>query len=385
MPRRGSVAAWLLADGSRGERVRTEQIRLLYANARLGACVGFVVALALAFLQWTVIRHGIVVAWLAYMAAVSLARFILARVYRQAPDQTRPKWGSAFCLGAFMAGIGWGGGCFLLYPANDVAHQVLLVFVVGGMMLGAVSLLSPRPESFLAFIVPAGLSAGWRFLADADQAHLAFALLAVVFTVNILMTGWSIYRTIEQSLVLRFHNEELLEGLRKANQETQTLNQQLEVRVAERTSELHNANEQLRQEMNQRKQAEDELLRARKLESLGILVGGIAHDFNNFLTVVQGNIDFARMELDPGSPVQQNLTRVDDACSRASALATQLLTFGKGGSPVRRASSARRLIENAVNLVRAGANVSIDVRIDENLWAADIDAEQPLTRSTIFC
>ncbi len=375
MPPRGSAAASVLADRN-GEQVRTEQILLLYANAPLGAGIGFCVAAVLAYLQWAVIPHRIVAAWLAYMAAVSLARFVLARLFREAPDQNQPKWGSALSVGAFLAGSGWAAACYLLYPKTDFPHQVLLALLIGGMMLGAVSLLAPRLEVLLAFVIPAGLSVTTRFLTGENQAYPAVALLGVVFTVNIVTTGWSIYRTVERSLVLRFRNEELLERLQKANRETEILNQQLEMRVAERTSELHEANERLHREIDQRKQAEDELLRARKLESLGVLVGGIAHDFNNFLTVVQGNIDFARMELDPGNPVQQSLEQVAHACSRAAALASQLLTFSKGGAPVRRVSSARRLVEDAVSLARAGANVSIGVDIDENLWAADIDAEQ---------
>src|SRR5262249_1692632 len=70
-------------------------------------------------------------------------------------------------------------------------------------------------------------------------------------------------------------------ALRKANDE-------LTSRVAERTAELQEANKHLRAEMEQRRQAEEELLRARNLESIAVLAGGIAHDFNNFLTVLQG-------------------------------------------------------------------------------------------------
>ena len=66
----------------------------------------------------------------------------------------------------------------------------------------------------------------------------------------------------------------------------------------QRTAELHQTTERLRAEIKQREQMEEELLRARKLESLGVLAGGIAHDFNNFLTIIQASIELAEMRLD---------------------------------------------------------------------------------------
>ena len=119
-------------------------------------------------------------------------------------------------------------------------------------------------------------------------------LLAALFTVATLVTTGRIYRTVDSSLRLQFENRDLVEDLQTAKEQTEVLNQELELRVQERTAESHQSNEQLRAEIEQREQMEEELLRARKLESLGVLAGGIAHDFNNFLTVVQGNIEMAK-------------------------------------------------------------------------------------------
>ena len=82
---------------------------------------------------------------------------------------------------------------------------------------------------------------------------------------------------------------------------------ELEERVKERTAELAQTNEQLRTEIERPEHVEDELLRALKLESLGVLAGGIAHDFNNFLTAVRGNVEVAKMHLHPGDPVYEFL------------------------------------------------------------------------------
>ena len=167
-----------------------------------------------------------------------------------------------------------------------------------------------------------------------------------------------------------------MENLQAATQRAKTLNEQLEIRVEERTVELHRSTQQLRAEIAQREEIEEHLLRARKLESLSVLAGGIAHDFNNFLAVVQGNVELAKARLDRDSPVQALLDETASACRRASFLSSQLLTFSKGGAPVRRLVSLAQLVKDAIPLARAGAQTSFDVYISENLRPAEVDPGQ---------
>ncbi len=165
-------------------------------------------------------------------------------------------------------------------------------------------------------------------------------------------------------------------ALKDARGELRKANESLAERVRERTAELQDANERLRAEIEQRQRVEEELLHARKLESLAVLAGGIAHDFNNFLTVIQANLELARMQLDRDGPILQTLEQTAAACQRAGFLASQLLTFAKGGAPVRRVVSVAQLLEDSVNLIRAGSAVSVDLGIEEGLWSAEIDPGQ---------
>jgi PAS domain S-box-containing protein len=151
---------------------------------------------------------------------------------------------------------------------------------------------------------------------------------------------------------------------------------ELTLRVAERTAELRQANERLQAEIEQRKQIEEELLRARKLEALAVLAGGIAHDFNNFLTIVQGNLDLAKSHTQPGDSVYEVLQQAEIACERAASLSTQLLTFGKGGAPIIRTASVAQLLEASVDLARAGSQVRFDLAIQDDLWPAELDVGQ---------
>jgi signal transduction histidine kinase/CheY-like chemotaxis protein len=165
-------------------------------------------------------------------------------------------------------------------------------------------------------------------------------------------------------------------NLQAATHRAEVLNEHLEARVQERTDELSQSTLQLRAEIAQRQQIEEQLLRSRKLESLGVLAGGIAHDFNNFLAVVQGNVELAKAQLDRDAPVQPLLDETASACKRAALLSSQLLTFSKGGAPVRRLVSLAQLVVDAIPLARAGTQTSFDVRISENLRSAEVDPGQ---------
>src|SRR5207237_10426666 len=124
-------------------------------------------------------------------------------------------------------------------------------------------------------------------------------------------------------------------------------------------------------EIERRERLEEELLRARYMESLGMLAGGIAHDFNNFLTIVQGYVALARTRAadDPGIDL---LDQISLACQRAATLSQQLLAFSNGGAPVRRTTAMAPLIRSAVELARAGSTVTFKVSIAADLWAAEI-------------
>ncbi|HYL92430.1 MAG TPA: ATP-binding protein, partial [Alphaproteobacteria bacterium] len=362
----------------RKRQVHAQQIRLLYTNANTGVWVTVCVASVLGYLQRGVISHSIILSWLAYMVAVSFARFLLARRYwgAAARDTNSRAWANAFAIGTGFSATGWGAAGVLLYPEAYLTNQVILAFVLGGMILGAGSILASRPEAFLAFIIPAGLPVSARFFLQGDGPHRAMGLLGAIFTTATLITTWRIYLTVRTSLRLQVENADLVVDLQNAKARAETLNRELEVRVQERTAELRETNERLRTQIEERKQLEEELLRARKLEALGVLAGGIAHDFNNFLAIVRGNLELARMEMESYSSVSEILDQIAAACQRATALASQLSTFSKGGAPVRRTGSVALLVKDAVDLARAGANVSIETDIAHDLWPAQIDASQ---------
>ncbi len=121
---------------------------------------------------------------------------------------------------------------------------------------------------------------------------------------------------------------------------------------------------------------EGELQMLDKLDSLGVLAGGIAHDFNNALTGVVGNVSLARMEARPASVLDQRLASAEAACARARELTAQLLTFSRGGAPVRRRVDLARLLHDTAPVGAAGSNVRCETDVAADLWPVDADETQ---------
>jgi len=151
---------------------------------------------------------------------------------------------------------------------------------------------------------------------------------------------------------------------------------ELEQRVEERTAALAQANAALLEQIAERQRMEDELLKARKIKSVGVLAAGIAHDFNNLLTGILGYVSLAKVVAQTDAKVVAYLTAAEQACQRATALTQQLLTFAKGGAPVRHTVSLVELLKECVGFVLRGANVRGDIQIAADLWPVNVDAGQ---------
>ena len=129
-------------------------------------------------------------------------------------------------------------------------------------------------------------------------------------------------------------------------------------------------------DITERKKHEDEQLKIEKLESLGVLAGGIAHDFNNILTGVIGNISFARVFLDAAHKAYKPLAEAEKAAARAGELAHQLLTFARGGEPVKKVVSPRNLVNEALSFILHGSNIKGTVDIPDSIHAFEADEGQ---------
>jgi PAS domain S-box-containing protein len=119
-----------------------------------------------------------------------------------------------------------------------------------------------------------------------------------------------------------------------------------------------------------------QIQQSQKLESLGVLAGGIAHDFNNMLMAILSNISLAKRPSAASKEILQHLNEAEEICLGATSLTQQLLTFSKGGRPIRKTASIGRLIEETTVTTARGGNCHYDCRSNPDLWPVEVDEGQ---------
>jgi len=131
------------------------------------------------------------------------------------------------------------------------------------------------------------------------------------------------------------------------------------------------------EDVTDRRRAEDELIRVKKLESLGIFASGIAHDFNNLLSVMLRNIFAAKLSLAEEEELpQEGLEIAEKVGLQAKELAHRLITFAKGGEPIRKVGSISQLLRNTTDLSLAGSNVKCMFSLPDDIWPVEMDDVQ---------
>ena len=129
-------------------------------------------------------------------------------------------------------------------------------------------------------------------------------------------------------------------------------------------------------DITEKKGMEKERLKMQKLESLGVLAGGIAHDFNNLLTGILGNISLIKHLVNPEDKIYKIVLESEKASLYAGELTKQLLTFAKGGEPVKETVFVEKLIKESCDFALRGTNIKSDYIIAEDLLPVDVDRGQ---------
>lgn len=129
-------------------------------------------------------------------------------------------------------------------------------------------------------------------------------------------------------------------------------------------------------DLTDRKQAEEERLKLEKLESVGVLAGGIAHDFNNLLTGLFGNIEIAKMYLSTDHKSYKFLEHAERSMESATHLTNQLLTFARGGDPIKETLSIGEALAETAQFSLRGSNTKLQTNIAPDLWTVEVDKGQ---------
>jgi PAS domain S-box-containing protein len=186
-------------------QLHAEQARLLYGSVRGSIPGALLVAAALAYGQWPVVDHRLVLGWLSATLAVYLLRLALTwAYYRAAPDTAEAEpWLRRFLLGSMAAGLLWGVGSWLLFPPQVLAHQAFMGMLTAGLTAGAVSSLSASVPALAAFVVLAVAPLAIRLLLTETPVAMLLGGLSLLFLVVVIVGARRINQSIIQNLRLR--------------------------------------------------------------------------------------------------------------------------------------------------------------------------------------
>lgn len=132
----------------------------------------------------------------------------------------------------------------------------------------------------------------------------------------------------------------------------------------------------VREDISELRHAQDELLKIKKLESLGLLAGGIAHDFNNILTAILGNIFLARLKLNDPELATNLLQEAENSTTHAKKLTQQLLTFARGGEPIKVVIAVGDLLKESAGIFMQNSNVRFIFALGDDIWPIEADRGQ---------
>lgn len=172
---------------------------------------------------------------------------------------------------------------------------------------------------------------------------------------------------------------------KKFEEEFRRANDELELRVQNRTAELARANEILREEIAERtraeearRQLEEEIQAAHKMEAIGRLAGGVAHDFNNLLTVIIGRCEVILERTSRTHPMRSDILLIYDAAQKAASVTRQLLAFGRKQVLQPRTLNLNAVIGSMDAMVWAliTDNVTLTAELKEDLWSVEADRGQ---------
>lgn len=129
-------------------------------------------------------------------------------------------------------------------------------------------------------------------------------------------------------------------------------------------------------DISKQKQVERQMQKMQNIQRIGTLAGGIAHDFNNILTGIYGNISIAQLHLTENHPAREVLRDAEKSMSRATRLTRQLLTFSKGGAPIKEILNFSKIAEDIINFDLSGSNVKLILSSQTDLWPVEADKSQ---------
>jgi signal transduction histidine kinase len=284
------VVPGLLVD-MLGRRVRTEQVRLLYAQAPMGAAASLFIAPMLVLVTWNVLPQPVLVAWLVMLETTALARLVLTVAFHRCPDPdaAAERWAARYTWACAANGICWGGCAILLALSPALVYDVFIALILGGVLMGSVFTLSPVLNAYFAYALPLGLPPVlWLLLRD-DPLRIAMGVAGVLYFLLALGTAQRFHQTLARSLQLAAENLNLAQSFASAKEKTEEINRQLAQQQAALQDSVTAMRELYRVISTPRRRASDRIqaILAMGCQRFGMAIGILCHVDGERYEVVQ--------------------------------------------------------------------------------------------------
>ena len=203
--------------------IQSVQVQQLFSGSVASLVTSVLLALLLAYMQLAVVSPSIIVGWFVSIVVVSMARLALYVAYRNTviDDANSGLWLIWFRLGVLIAGVVWGSAGVLLFPDDDVHHQMFLTFILAGLSAGGVVTYSADLFSAITFSVSALLPFALRLLAEGDSLSLAMGMAGMLYIAFMIASMVHINRNLRDNVILRMdavRNQELLNEAQRLGQ-----------------------------------------------------------------------------------------------------------------------------------------------------------------------
>ena len=267
--------------------LHAQQIHVLYRNMPTGVLASAANAAILAAVEWSVVPHAPLVAWVLLLWLIAAARAILILQYRRATPagRARSDWHRWMLISTTAAGVAWGGSVYFLTADIPLPYELVHLFVLGGMTAGAISVLSVSLPLFLCYAMPVTLPVLGHLLFSGQDFHLIMGAMGCLFLLATIHSAWNFNRVLMSSIRLQLEKVSLVQSLTIRTEAVERLNQDitkeiherriiedhlrtaqsdLEQRIAERTTDLAQANARLQEEVREHRLTEGARLSSEK-------------------------------------------------------------------------------------------------------------------------
>jgi PAS domain S-box-containing protein len=237
------------------QRLFADQVHKQFEHTGVGTAATLINSILLVFVLRDQIEHLNLLIWMAGAGLVSVGRLIVCGYYKKSRTQfSEPeKWNIWFIVTLFLSGVLWGSTAIFLFPPDSIGHQVFIAFVVGGMVAGAVGALTSVLAAFFIFSVPALLPVCVHFFMLGSEIYIAMGVMLLLFMLLMGMTAMRMHKNSFYMLALRYERDALIQNLqqeveqrKQAQDNLHHQKEQIEEIVTQRTAQLKNANQRLR-------------------------------------------------------------------------------------------------------------------------------------------